>query len=261
MSIPEPPGHAPTPDEASKGGIDPLQRAHHARADAAHFAWQTEAPWFAGSEAGLLDGVRALPGERLLEIGCGEGGNLHHLATRAAGVLRVGVDFSPAKAAFARQATGAQIAVADAGQLPFADQSFDVLLIRDLLHHLPDRHRALSEAHRVLKPGGRLTLIEPNRRAPLVLLQAALVPAERGLLASTVEHLRGELADAGFVIQSEAARQPFPIARVLLHPKLGTSQLGALAPVRAALDGFDALARWIVPGRVWLYLTFECTRA
>jgi SAM-dependent methyltransferase len=237
-----------------------LQREHHAHADAAHFAWQTEAPWFAGTEAGLLDGLSVAPGERLLEIGCGEGGNLHHLGARVPGVMRVGVDVSPAKAAFARRNTGAQVVVADAGRLPFADHSFDVVLIRDLLHHLPDRAAALAEAHRVLAPGGRLTLIEPNRRAPLVMLQAALVPAERGLMVSTVERLRDELAGAGFTIESESARQPFPIARVLLHPKLGLSSLAALAPVRAALDGFDAFARWIVPGRVWLYLTFQCIK-
>src|SRR5690242_3708582 len=150
--------------------FDELQRRHHARADAAHFAWQTGAPYFAATERALLDGVRAGAGERLLEIGCGEGGNLWHL--RALGAARFGVDFSAAKAAFARRATGVAVAAADAARLPFADGSFDAVLFRDLLHHLPDRARALDEARRVLKPGGRLTLVEPNRRSPLVMLQA-----------------------------------------------------------------------------------------
>jgi SAM-dependent methyltransferase len=237
-----------------------LQREHHREADAEHFRWQTEAPFFASTEAALLDGVSAGPGERFLEMGCGEGGNLHHVAARTAGALRVGVDFSCAKAAFARRATGCEIAVADAARLPFADQSFDAILIRDLLHHLPDRARALAEAHRVLKPGGRLTLVEPNRRAPLVLLQAALVPAERGLLASSVERLRRELDDAGFRVLRFAACQPFPIARVLLHPRLGTAQLASHAPVRAMLRGAEALFARLVPPSAWLYLTFQAEK-
>jgi SAM-dependent methyltransferase len=240
------------------------QRRHSERADAAHFAWQTGAPWFAESERALLDGVRATRGERLLEIGCGEGGNLWHLGTL--GAWRVGVDWSPAKAAFARRSTGAEVAAADAARLPFADASFDAVLIRDLLHHLrpDDRAPALAEARRVLKPGGRLTLVEPNRRSPLVLLQAALVRAERGLFRSTAERLRGELAAAGFAILDEETRQPLPIARVLLHPRLGAARLTAFRPARfvvtRALDALDRAAARLVPRRAWLYLVFHARR-
>lgn len=237
-----------------------LQREHHREADAEHFRWQTEAPFFSSTEAALLEAVSVRPGERFLEMGCGEGGNLHHLAGRTRGALRVGVDFSCPKAAFARRATGSEIAVADAARLPFADRSFDAVLIRDLLHHLPDRTRALAEAHRVLRPGGRLTLVEPNRRAPLVLLQAALVRAERGLLASSVEQLQRELDAAGFRVLRFAACQPFPIARVLLHPRLGTARLASHAPVRALLEGVDALLSRLVPPSAWLYLTFQAER-
>jgi SAM-dependent methyltransferase len=235
------------------------QRRHHERADAEHFAWQTGAPYFAATERALLDGVRAGAGERLLEIGCGEGGNLWHL--RGLDGARFGVDYSPAKAAFARRSTGATIAAADAARLPFGDASFDAVLIRDLLHHLPDRARALAEARRVLKPGGRLTLVEPNRTSPLVLLQAALVPAERGLLASTAQRLRAELAAAGFEVLDEAARQPLPIARVILNPKLGAARLAGLAPVECALALFDRWAERLVPRGAWLYLVYQARRA
>jgi len=243
-----------------ESAFDRLQREHHARADADHFRWQTAAPWFAATEAGLLDEVELAPGERLCEIGCGEGGNLYHLRARGLPGRLFGVDYSPAKAAFARRATGAAIACADATRLPFGDRAFDALLIRDLLHHLPDRAAALAEAHRVLAPGGRLMLFEPNRRSPLVRLQAALVPAERGLSASSAERLSGELEHAGFAIVRFAVRQPFPIGRVLLHPLLRTAELGAWSPVRAALEGVEFLARRLVPERAWLYLTFHCVK-
>src|SRR5579862_8783953 len=117
-------------------GIDPVQRAYSRDADPAHYAWQTRAPYFAATEAELLEGLEMSPHERLLEIGCGEGGNLYHL--RGRGRLRVGIDASPQKAAFAARNAEAQTLVADAAALPFGDGTFDTVLIRDLLHHVRD---------------------------------------------------------------------------------------------------------------------------
>src|SRR5688572_26748380 len=186
------------------------QRRHHARVDSRHYAWKTTSPWFARTESRLLDAeVPLRPGERLLEIGCGEGGNLFHLRDRGAALY--GVDYSPGKVGFARRAACANVLVADALRLPFRDGEFDAVLIRDLLHHLPGGEGALSEAFRVLRPGGRLTLIEPNARSPLVMLQAAMVRAERGLLRSTHDRLRAALDGAGFRVISSSAAQPFPL--------------------------------------------------
>src|SRR5579872_3773216 len=53
---------------------------------------------------------------------------------------------------------------ADAESLPFADDSFDLVLGHAVLHHLPDLDRAFSEFHRVLRPGGRIAFAgEPSR--------------------------------------------------------------------------------------------------
>ena len=53
---------------------------------------------------------------------------------------------------------------ADAESLPFADQSFDLVLGHAVLHHLPDLRRAFTEFHRVLRPGGRIVFAgEPSR--------------------------------------------------------------------------------------------------
>jgi SAM-dependent methyltransferase len=161
---------------------------------------------------------------------------------------------------FARQATRADVAVADAGGLPFADASFDVILIRDLLHHLPDRSRALLEARRVLRPGGRLTLIEPNARSPLVLLQIALIRAERGVIVSTSDRVRAELQAAGFQVQRFTTSQPLPLARLVLHPRFGASRLGSSRFVTGAFDLWDRVARWLMPRGLWLYLVFRCSK-
>lgn len=235
-----------------------LQRAYYRTSDGAHFAWQTRGPYFAATEAALLAGVRAGAGERLLEVGCGEGGNLFHLRDRAG--QRFGVDFSPRKAAFARRAAGALVAAADAAALPFPDATFHALLIRDLLHHLPDRGAALREARRVLRPGGRLTLIEPNARAPLALLQALTVPAERGILRSTAARIRRELSGAGFTLAAEAPMQALPLARIVLHPRLGRPRLGGVPQVARALRAVETAAERLVPRAAWLYLTFQAVR-
>jgi SAM-dependent methyltransferase len=236
-------------------GFVQQQRRYWNGADHARFDWQTRNPVMAPAEAALLERVAPRPGERILEIGCGEGANLHHL--RGRGAIRFGVDFSRAKTAFARQATAAHTVTADASRLPFADASFDAVLIRDVLHHVADPQAVLDEARRVLRPTGRLTLLEPNVGSPAILLQATLVTAERRLLGSTRGRLRKLVAAAGFTIALESADNPFPIDRVLLHPRMGLPALAELPFVERALRLIDSVARRLLPPRVWMYLVFE----
>lgn len=237
---------------------DRLQRDYWSDADEPRFRWQTGNPILAAREAELAAFVRVGRGDRLLEIGCGEGANLHHL--RASGARFFGVDFSRARAAFARRAVHAETVAADATALPFADGSFDAVLIRDLLHHVKDGRAVLAEARRVLRPGGRLTLVEPNRNSPLVLAQAAVIPAERGVLRSTAARLRALIESAGLAVTREAHAHPFPLERVLLHPDLGAPSLAALPGVARAFAAADALARRLLPSRAWMYLLFEAIR-
>jgi SAM-dependent methyltransferase len=240
-----------------RGAFEKLQRTYWRSADEIRYAWQTSNPVLAPREAELARRASVAVGERLLEIGCGEGANLHHL--REAGGMRVGVDYSGAKTAFARRATDAHTVTADATRLPFADATFDAVLIRDVLHHIGDVDGVLAEARRVLRPCGRLTLLEPNRASPFILLQAALIPAERGVLRSTAAALEATLGRAGFTVTSQIYEQPFPIERVLLHPSFGLPWLGEHPLVARALAAADGVARHLLPERAWMYLVFEAT--
>jgi ubiquinone/menaquinone biosynthesis C-methylase UbiE len=99
---------------------------------------------------------------RILELGCGDGTlwrlNLERvpsgwditLSDRSFGMLCAARhDLSSSHARFC-------FAAVDAQEIPFAKRAFDAVIANHMLYHVPDRTRALSEIHRVLKPGGHL---------------------------------------------------------------------------------------------------------
>ncbi len=104
-------------------------------------------------------------GRRVLEIGCGSGMGLAYLQLRAAVV--VGGDPSEALLAEARQhLPDLQLAQLDAQQLPFPNESFDVVLMLEVIYYIPDLDRAFAECRRVLPAGGHLMACLPNRDRP-----------------------------------------------------------------------------------------------
>jgi ubiquinone/menaquinone biosynthesis C-methylase UbiE len=229
------------------------QAAYWRDADDAHFRWQTGRSYFAECERALvaMAGIAA-DTPRLLEVGCGEGANLVHLSTQRGARPSsgwIGVDFAAAKVAHAAHVLpGCAFARADATRLPFADGAFDAVLVRDVLHHVDARAALVVEAARVLRPGGRLAVIEPNRASPLIVAQALLVRAERAVLRSTAARLRRELTDAGLRDVGVERAHPFPLARVLANPRL------PLAAPDALLRAADRVAAAVVPRAAWMYL-------
>jgi ubiquinone/menaquinone biosynthesis C-methylase UbiE len=99
-------------------------------------------------------------GGRLLDIGTGPGWLLLKLHEKSPAMRLVGLDASPAMVATARQnmaqaglADGIEIREGNASHMPFADQSFDVIVSTGSIHHWKNPTAGLSEVHRVLKPG------------------------------------------------------------------------------------------------------------
>jgi SAM-dependent methyltransferase len=97
------------------------------------------------------------PGERTIELGCGEGRVVRDLAAR--GHRAVGIDASPTLVAAAREADPAgEYVVADAADLPFSAGSFDLAVSYNSLMDVDDLPGAVGEAWRVLRPGSRLCI-------------------------------------------------------------------------------------------------------
>jgi SAM-dependent methyltransferase len=104
----------------------------------------------------LHKALKGAPGTRLADIGGGTGN--YSLALKARGWRPVVIDRSSAMLARA-SAKGLQTIEADAQRLPLGDQTFDAAMMISMLHHVEDRGAALTEARRMLRPGGRLVLV------------------------------------------------------------------------------------------------------
>ncbi len=122
----------------------------------------------------LLALARLQRGEAVLDIGCGTG-SLALRAKAASGASGVvcGVDASAEMIAWARQKAeraGAEVDFqrASAQALPFPDCRFDLVLSTLMLHHLPKKARArhAAEARRVMRPGGRMLLVDFAEGSP-----------------------------------------------------------------------------------------------
>ena len=118
--------------------------------------------WRAGQER-RLNFIRRyvrLDGARVLDAGCGVGMYLAAFQRFTDAVYGVDLDEEKIVRA-AEHLPNVQLASVEA--LPFADGSFDAVLSHEVIEHVNDDRAALSEAVRVLKPGGRLVVYVPNR--------------------------------------------------------------------------------------------------
>jgi SAM-dependent methyltransferase len=118
-------------------------------------------------------------GRRIVDFGCGTGGNSIMLTNRGAQVWGVDISVDLLRLAQRRLAVnnraGATFIACSAHALPFPDASIDVVFGMAILHHL-DLGLASREVHRVLKRGGRAIFKEPTRNSHVIRFVRSLVP-------------------------------------------------------------------------------------
>jgi ubiquinone/menaquinone biosynthesis C-methylase UbiE len=122
-----------------------------------------ESPWYQLVREQIGD----VAGLNILEVACGRGGFASELARAGASVT--GCDFSYVAVRVAEKRLRAAndrspvtFLQGDAQNLPFADDSFDLVISCETIEHLPDAPRGLREMRRVSRPGGKLFLTTPN---------------------------------------------------------------------------------------------------
>ncbi|HET7714431.1 MAG TPA: class I SAM-dependent methyltransferase [Bauldia sp.] len=147
------------------------------------------------------------PGKRLLDVGCGAGGALR--IAREQGAYVAGLDASPNLAAIARERLpDARIEIGDMEDLPFADDSFDIVTGINSFQFAADVVRAFAEARRVLRKDGTLLMLVWGRPEDCQLIHGtarmvfALLPSHRpGAPVSRPWHepgvIEGLMRDAG----------------------------------------------------------------
>lgn len=117
--------------------------------------------WFATRTWAIERFLDALPKKEnldVLDVGCGAGNMIHHLA-RLGRVQGIEVDARPVRIA---QARGYDVRLGDATQkIPFPDVSFDLVTALDVIEHVDADEKILQEARRVLRPGGHLLITTP----------------------------------------------------------------------------------------------------
>ena len=193
--------------------------------DAAYYArvatW-SGSPRYAQEMRALLSRLDLPDGARVLDLGCGTGTAMRFLEAR--GCLPVGLD---RPAAWMSACTARARVRADGVALPFAAHSFDAVLLVHVLSHLDDPPRCLREAHRVLRPGGRIGLLSPN-----VLFLTALRLSRRGdpdhvpdptvRRHYTLSRTRRMLRKAGFEVETATriGDQPLPLPVPLTRERL-----------------------------------------
>jgi len=121
--------------------------------------------WRSGQERrlALIDRYAPLSGRRILDVGCGIGTYVEHLRQFSEQVY--GIDIEPERIAEGSKRLP-NLLVAAAERPPFLSESFDVVLLHEVLEHLEDDRLVVAKAHQLLAPGGRMVIFAPNRLYP-----------------------------------------------------------------------------------------------
>jgi SAM-dependent methyltransferase len=208
--------------QSDRTGLEALLR------DEADMAFRRRALW-------LFDRLDLRDGDRVFDCGCGMG---FHLKTMG-GLRRLqltGLDDDYGRLLRARsEAIQAGLVKGDVVSLPFADASFDKILLTEVLEHVAEDVGALQELYRVLKPGGRLAISVPHAEYPFwwdppnrIWSGLGGAPLRTGPVAGiwsnherlySPDVLTARVAGAGFAVTevAEATHYGFPFIHFLVY--------------------------------------------
>lgn len=161
-------------------------------------------PYFAVEKQVFLNA----PSPKILDLGCAAGWNMSRF--KQYGRSPIGIDVVPDRVALA--AHHGPVAIASGLDLPFANETFDIIYIQHVLHHIGDVDRALREVRRCLKPGGVLFLVETTEDNPIIRWGRRLYPKWLGDEINAPFYfveLKETLVQDGFKVETAAQYSVF----------------------------------------------------
>ncbi len=176
----------------------------------------------------------------VLEIGCGSGMGLPYLGEHVRMVI--GGDYTMGLLREARaQLPKTRLVRMDAQHVPFRDQSFDAVLMLEMIYYVADQDSAFAECRRVLKPGGSLMVCVPNPERPDFNPSpfSTRYPDAAELAALFTRHGFAAMVYGGFPVEAESSRDRVlvPIRHFAVRYHLIPSSMRAKALVKRALYG------------------------
>jgi SAM-dependent methyltransferase len=178
----------------------------------------------------------------ILDVGCGTGQFASRIMAAAPRASVWGVDLVPGMLAQGRcrwQSDPEHVAAAlgDSERLPFPSTAFDIVTCANSFHHYPRQSLAVAEMHRVLKPGGKLLLVDGCRDGlwGRFIYDACVARLEGGVHHASAEQTRELFENAGFVETSQAV---YPgLAPFLLTEGVARGRVTPVGPVHAEWGG------------------------
>ncbi len=172
----------------------------------------------------IIQIARKVNPKRTLDYGCGTGWVSRALASNGYNTIGVDTSGSLISSATGSPQKSSQFAIADCMNLPFAAESFDLVVGIAILHHLDINH-GLAECHRVLSSNGALLLMEPNKYNPLAALARKISPVDTQTPDEeplSPWHLRNEMEKQGWRIEKFGYLFPysFGLSQVLRRSRL-----------------------------------------
>lgn len=144
----------------------------------------------------------------LLDVGCGTGTFSAMLAASPLEARIVGLDYAPSMCEVAAEKARSagldgdapHFVAADSEHLPFADGSFDAITCSNSFHHYPHQQKVITEMRRVLRPGGRLLLIDGFRDNVIgwVVFDVIITAVEKEVFHAPWSTIHGYFQAAGF---------------------------------------------------------------
>jgi SAM-dependent methyltransferase len=201
---------------------------------------------------------------RVFEPGCGEGllaSALERVAAqRGIDLSYIGADLSPAALDLARSAVSGDLRVGDAAEVAagLPEGSQDVVVAKNLLHHLPDPAGFLREVSRVLAPGGTVIAFEPRLGCPQFLLFNVLAARREAHYFRGQRRNAAAFRDAGYRVLScdLFSWLPYELAFVIrpdwFRRRFSTGDPKVIARVSDIDDRLATALPWFACYAVWL---------